>query len=65
LEIVHHPAYSLDLVPTEYQLCGSPKSDLRDTKCDDGDDLKEVMQAWLKGQPKHLHVNGMKKLVDM
>ena len=63
-EAMEHPAYSLDLAPSDFHLFGPLKEALRGRRfsCDD-DDVKEVVHQWPRAQPKTFFADGIKKLV--
>jgi hypothetical protein len=48
-DILDHPPYSLDLVPSNFHLFLHVKKHLTGKRFDDDDELQEVM-TWFKGQ---------------
>jgi len=61
---MEHPAYSLDLAPSDFHLFRPLKEALsgRRFSCDD-DNVKAAMHQWLRAQPKTFFSNGIKKFV--
>jgi len=65
-EAMEHPAYSLDLAPSDFHLFGPLKNVLQGRRfsCDDDDDdVKAAVHQWLCAQPKTFVADGIKKLV--
>jgi histone-lysine N-methyltransferase SETMAR len=63
-EAMEHPAYSLDLAPSDFHLFGPLKAALRGRQfsCDD-DDVRAAVHQWLCANQKHFFSDGIKKLV--
>jgi len=63
-EAMEHPAYSLDLAPSDFHLFGLLKNALRGRRfsCDDND-VKAAVHQWLRTQAKTFFADGIKKLV--
>jgi len=59
-EAMEHPAYSPNLVPSDFHLFG-PLKNARRFSCDD--DVKAAVQQWLRAEPKTFFADGIKKLV--
>jgi len=61
-EAMEQPAYSLDLVPSDFHLLGPLKNALRGRRfsCDD---VKAAVHQWLRAQSKTFFADGIKKLV--
>jgi hypothetical protein len=63
-EVLKHPPYSPDLVPSDFHLFGCMKEHLRGQKFADDNELMEAVQSWLKAMPKSFFLEGIHKLVD-
>jgi histone-lysine N-methyltransferase SETMAR len=63
-EVLEHPPYSLDLVPSDYHLFGPLKDALRGRHFASDEEVKEVVHAWLVTQPKTFSSEGIRKLVS-
>jgi hypothetical protein len=50
-EVLKHPPYSPDLLPSDFHLFGHMTEHLRGQKFAD-DKVMEAVQSWLKGMPK-------------
>jgi histone-lysine N-methyltransferase SETMAR len=50
LECIPHPAYSLDLAPSDYHVFGPLKEALGGKKFSTDDEIKEVVHRWLRSQ---------------
>jgi len=50
--VFEHPAYSPDLVPSDYHLFGPLKDALRGCRFTSDEGVKKVVHAWLAAQPK-------------
>ena len=51
-EVLKHPPFSLDLVPSDFHLFGPTKEHLWGQKFEDDNEVLEVMQSWLKSRQK-------------
>jgi len=60
---MEHPAYSPDLVPSDFHLFGPLKEALRGRRFSCDDDVKAPVHQWLRAQPKTSFADGIKKLV--
>jgi len=60
---MEHPAYSLDLAPSDFHLFGPLKAALRGRRFSCDDDVKTAVHQWLRAQPKTFFSEGIKKLV--
>ena len=58
-----HPAYSPDLVPSDFQLFLHLKEFLGGKRFDDDDDLKGAVQKWKTSQATAYYEEGIQKLV--
>ena len=56
-EVLKHPPYSPDLVPSDFHLFGPMKEHLQDQKFED-DEVMEAVQSWLKATPKSFFLRG-------
>jgi hypothetical protein len=63
-EVLKHPPYSPDLVPSDFHLFGSMKEHLRGQKFADENEVMEAVQSWLKAMPKSFFLESIHKLVD-
>ena len=59
-EVLEHPPYIADLVPSDYHLFGPLKQALRDRRITTDQQLKETVHAWLVSQPKTFYSEGTK-----
>jgi len=59
-----HPAYSPDLVPSDFHLFGHLKNALRGRRFAADDEVKEAVHDWLRSQPQTLFSNGINNLTD-
>jgi hypothetical protein len=50
LEFIPHPAYSLDLAPSDYRVFGPPKEALGGKRFSTDDEIKEAVHRWLCSQ---------------
>jgi histone-lysine N-methyltransferase SETMAR len=57
LECIPHPAYSLDLAPSDYHVFGPLK------KFSTDDETKEAVHRWLRSQSKEFFSRGIQALV--
>jgi len=57
-EVLKHPPYSPDLVPSDSHLFGPMKEHLRGHKFADDDEVMEAVQSWLKATPKSFFSRG-------
>ena len=62
-EVLEHPAYSLDLAPSDYHLFGLLKNALRGRQFSTDKEVREAVYKWLRDQPKTF-LEGIRKLVD-
>jgi len=60
---MEHPAYSPDLVPSDFHLFGPLKEALRGGRFSCDDDAKAAVHQWLHAQPKTFFADGIKMLV--
>jgi hypothetical protein len=63
-EVLKHPPYSPDLVPSDFHLFGPLKELLRVQKFANDNEIMEAVQSWLKATPKSFFLEGIRKLVD-
>ena len=63
-EVLEHPAYSSDLVPSVFHLCGPLMNALRSWRFAANDEVKEAVHDWLRSQPQTFFSNNIKKLTD-
>ena len=63
-EVLKHPPYSPDLVPSDFHLFGPVKEHLWGQKFADYNEVMETVQSWLKAIPKSFFLEGIHKLVD-
>ena len=61
-DILDHPPYSPDLVPSHFHFILHLKKHLAGKKFDDDDELQEVM-TWFKGQKANFDDSGIQNLV--
>ena len=61
-DILDHPLYSLDLVPSDFHLLLHLKKHLAGKKFNDVDEVQEVMTGF-KGQAADFYDSGIQKLV--
>jgi len=64
IEVLIHPSYSPDLVPSDFYLFGPMKEHLRGQKFADDNEVMEAVQSWLKATPKSFFLEGIHKFVD-
>ena len=62
-ELLEHPPYSLDLVPSDYHIFGPLKGALRGHRFTSDEEVKEAVHTWLQEQPKSFSA-GIQKLVE-
>jgi len=62
-EAMEHPAYSPNLVPSDFHLFGLLKNALRGRRFSCDDDVKAALHQWLCTQQKTFVADGIKKLV--
>ena len=62
-ELLPHPAYSLDLAPSDYHLFSELKKPLRGIKFEDLNQVKLAINRWIKHTPKTFFEEGLKKMV--
>ena len=63
LDILDHPPYSPDLVPSDFHLFLHLKKHLAGKKFDDDDEVQEEVMTWFKGQAVDFYDSGIQKLV--
>jgi hypothetical protein len=63
-EVLKHPPYSPDLLPSDFHLFGPLKEHLRGQKFADDNVVMEAVQSWLKATPKSFFLEGIHKLVN-
>ena len=63
-EILQHPPYSPDLVPSNYNIFGSLKEALRSRRFTSDEEVKEAVHAWLQEYHKSFFSAGIQKLVE-
>jgi len=59
-EAMEHPAYSPDLVPSDFHLFGLLKNALQGRRFSCDDDVKAVVHQWLRAQSKRFFADGIK-----
>jgi len=59
-----HPAYCLDLAPSDYFLFRNLKSHLRGVHYPDDEVLKEAVKEWLDGQREDFYFSGINSLPE-
>jgi len=64
LDILDHPPYSLDFVPSDFHLFLCLKKHLAGKKFDDNDEVQEDVMTWFKMQAADFYDSGIKKLVS-
>jgi transposase len=52
LEVLHHPPYSSDLSPSDFDLFGPLKHHLSGERFPDDDAVERAVRAWFQQQPK-------------
>jgi histone-lysine N-methyltransferase SETMAR len=62
-EVLPHPPYSPDLVPSDFHLFGPLKESLRGCKFN-LDDVQLAVHEWLRGQPQEFFSSGIQVLVS-
>ena len=62
--VLEHPAYSLDLAPSDYHLFGPLKEALRGRRFTSDEEVKETVHEWLAAQPKTFFSEGIQKLLE-
>ena len=62
--VLPHPPYSPDLVPSDYHLFGPLKERLGGKIFRDNEEVIQNVQEWLHWQPKHFFLSGIRKLPD-
>jgi hypothetical protein len=62
-EVMEHPAHSPDLAPSDFHLFGLLKEALGGRRFRRDEDRKNVVQQWLRVQPKTFYYDGIKLLV--
>jgi len=50
--VLEHPAYSLDLAPSDYHLFYPLKEALKGRRFTSDEEVKEAVHEWLAAQPK-------------
>jgi transposase len=63
-EVLKHPPYSPDLVPSDFHLFGHMKEHLRGQNFTDDNEVMEAVQSWLKATLKSFFLEDIRKLVD-
>jgi len=63
-EVLKHPPYSPELVPSDFHLFGPTKEHFRGHKFADDDEVMEAVQGWLKATPKSFFLESIRKLLD-
>jgi hypothetical protein len=62
-EVLQHPPYSPDLVPSDFHLFGSLKHHLSGEGFPDDDAVERAVRAWFRQQPKEFYAAGFQRLV--
>jgi len=60
-EILEHPPYSPDLLPSDFHLFPNMKKHLHAKRFKSHDDVKHEMQTWLPGQDPTFYQQGFEK----
>jgi hypothetical protein len=63
-DVMAHPPYSPELVPSDYHSFGPLKEALRGRRFTSDQEVKEAVHAWLAAQPKTFFSDGIRKLVQ-
>ncbi|CAK9816246.1 Histone-lysine N-methyltransferase SETMAR [Anthophora plagiata] len=63
-EVLPHPAYSPDLAPSDFYLFGPLQDALRGKRFANNEEVKEVVQKWLRGKSKEFFAKGIRKLQE-
>ena len=63
-EVLQYPAYSPDLVPSDYHHFTPLKHELRGRKFSSDEAVQKAVHEWLCDQPKTFFLDGIHKLVD-
>lgn len=62
VQILQHPPYSTNFLPSDYYMFGPLKDALIAQRFENDDAIKEVVHFWLKAQPKKFFSDGLKNL---
>jgi len=62
--VLPHPPYSPDLVPSGYHLFGPLKEHLGGKRFRKNEEVIRDVQEWLHWQPKDFYLSGIRKLPD-
>ena len=63
--LIDHPAYSLDLAPSDYFLFGDLKRHLRRTSFRDDSEVQSAVEEYFDGCDKSFFLKGLKHLKDV
>jgi hypothetical protein len=61
--VLPHPAYSLDLAPSDFHLFSRLKEDLRGQTFSSDKEVKAAVYQWFQEKEKGFFKDGIKKLV--
>jgi histone-lysine N-methyltransferase SETMAR len=64
-ELLEHPPYSLDLVPSDFHLFGLLKRHLGGRQFADDEEVETEVQKWLRQQSKDFYASGFNILMTM
>ena len=62
-EVLSHPPYSPDLVPSDFHFFPHLKRDLKGTHFTSDDEVKQAVTSWIKQRIPEFFIDGMRKLV--
>ena len=62
-EVLSHPPYSPDLVPSYFHFFPHLKRDLKGTHFNSDDEVKQAVTSWIKQRTPEFFIDGMCKLV--
>jgi len=62
-EVLSHPQYSPDLVPSDFDFFPHLKRDLKGTHFTSDDEVKQAVTSWTKQATPEFFIDGMRKLV--
>jgi len=62
-EVLSHPPYSPDLVPSDFHFFPDLKRDLNGTHFASDDEVKQAVRSWIKQRTPEFFIDSMRKLV--
>jgi len=62
-EVLSHPPYSPDLMPSDFQFFPHLKRDLKETRFTSDDEVKQAVTSWIEQRTPEFFIDSMCKLV--